>query len=491
VRNLTYMSVVVSLAGGIVLTYFFLHKNYVPVQRLVQAFVGKNGAYNNDGGNEFHFIQQSIHETLREMDKFTAQMKQQHHVLRSNFISRLLKGKLDSQVPLDEALTTYHMEPRSDDYAVMLLYLKERGSFFERVEGMEIGDKNMLLQFIITNVVEELANGKHRGYALEIDETFACLINFNAEDGGSREEQLLAIAREAQTFLQQRYHIHLTMSISGVHSSISGISQAYSEALDAMEYKLVIGTDEILAYPTIRRESGNDQPLGLYYPLAVEQQWMNSMKIGDLKRAKELLDDIIARNFNRQPALSIPLAKCLMFNLASTMIKTTSEIGDGQGLFLLGEPKSIEQLIGSESVKEMQSMLTDILEKVCKYTSDKRQQNIQQARQETLAGLVADVTAFIEEHYHDANLNISMIGDHMDMKATYVSKLFKDQTGAGLLEHINKVRIEKAKSMIAGQKRSVTDVAALVGFNDPNAFIRTFKKYEGITPGKYKEAVQS
>ncbi|MFE5321394.1 AraC family transcriptional regulator [Paenibacillus sp. NPDC056579] len=493
VRNLTYMSILISLAGGIVLTYFFLRKNYVPVRQLMQAVAGNNhnGGAVGEGGNEFHFIEQSIHKTLREMDKYTAQMKQQRHVLRSHFIGRLLKGKLDTSVPLDEALTAYHMQPLSDDYAVMLLYLKERGAFFESIQGMDIGDKDMLLQFIVTNVVEELANQKHRGYAVEIDETFACLINFRAGDGESREEELLRIAREAQQFLLQRYQIHLTLSISSVHSSMSGVSEAYSEALVAMEYKLVMGTDEILAYPTIRKESEADGPVGYYYPLAVEQQWMNAMKIGDLDRAKELLDDIIARNFNGHPPLSIPLAKCLLFNLASTMVKTTNEIGDGQGPFLRNHPKSIEQLLSCESVKEMQGMLTEMLEKVCSYTSDKRQQNIQQARQETLKGLVAEVTAYIEEHYHDANLNISMIGEHMDMKATYVSKLFKDQTGGGLLEFINKVRIEKAKSMIVEQKKSVTDVAALVGFNDPNAFIRTFKKYEGITPGKYKEAIQA
>jgi two-component system response regulator YesN len=33
----------------------------------------------------------------------------------------------------------------------------------------------------------------------------------------------------------------------------------------------------------------------------------------------------------------------------------------------------------------------------------------------------------------------------------------------------------------------VGEAAACVGFNDVNAFIRIFKKVEGITPGKYKE----
>ncbi|MBE1446652.1 AraC-like DNA-binding protein [Paenibacillus sp. OAS669] len=487
VRNLTYMSILISLLGGITLTYFFLRKNYVPVRQLVQAFAGKSAVSMSEGGNEFHYIEQSIQNTLREMDKFTAQMRQQRQVLKSNFIVKLLKGKLDSQVPVDEALTAYHMQPLSDSYAVMLLYVKERGPFFERIQGMETGDKHMLLQFIVANVVEELVNRQHRGYVAEIDETFACLINFNPKDDNGRLEQLFQIVGEAQAFLLERYQIHMTLSISGIHGSLNGIAQAYSEALDAMEYKLVMGNSDILAYPMLRQETGQDDNAGYYYPLSVEQQWMNAMKIGDLSRAKQTLEEIIERNFYRQPALSIPLAKCLMFNLASTMIKTTQEIGSGQGPFLRNNPVSVERLLSCETVKEMQVELIGMLEKVCKYTSDKRQQNIQQARQEALRELVDSVVAFIEEHYHDVNLNITMIGDHLDMKPAYVSKLFKDQTGGGLLDYINKVRIEKAKAMIVEQKKSISDVSVLVGFNDPNAFIRTFKKYEGITPGKFKE----
>ncbi|WP_197080917.1 helix-turn-helix transcriptional regulator [Gordoniibacillus kamchatkensis] len=68
-----------------------------------------------------------------------------------------------------------------------------------------------------------------------------------------------------------------------------------------------------------------------------------------------------------------------------------------------------------------------------------------------------------------------------------MSKLFKDHTGEGLLDFINKTRIEAAKRLIAAKNSHVNEIAGSVGFNDVNAFIRTFKKYEGITPGKYKE----
>lgn len=44
--------------------------------------------------------------------------------------------------------------------------------------------------------------------------------------------------------------------------------------------------------------------------------------------------------------------------------------------------------------------------------------------------------------------------------------------------------------MIQQQRLTVNEAAEKSGFNDVGTFIRTFKKIEGITPGKYKETIE-
>ncbi|MNP84600.1 HTH-type transcriptional activator RhaR [compost metagenome] len=68
-----------------------------------------------------------------------------------------------------------------------------------------------------------------------------------------------------------------------------------------------------------------------------------------------------------------------------------------------------------------------------------------------------------------------------------MSKLFKEQTGETLPDYINKVRLEQAKVLLRDDKLSISDAAVRVGYLNSNALIRSFKKYEGVTPGKYKE----
>jgi two-component system response regulator YesN len=490
IRNLTYMSIIISLLGGIALTYFFSRKNYIPVRRLVQTLSGKAEMAGSDGYNEFRFIEQAVGHTLVEMAKMMSEGKKQHHILRSNFIGRLLKGKLNEQIPVAESLVTFNMRFASDDFAVILLYVQESASFHERIQEMGSAEPQQLMQFIITNVMEELAAQQHQGFVVELEETLVCLINFSLEAADGRMKELSRIARDTQLFLMSKYHVGLTLSISGIHSGFTGISQAYLEALDAMEYKLVMGSKEILSYEEIHQnEAAEASDTIYYYPLQVELQLINYVKIGDFEKAKQTLDDIIERNFNRT-FMSVTIARCLMLNLVSTMIKTIIELGDIQDSVLVQNPrrieKQIERLTACDTIQEMQLQMTGFLEKVCEYTSNKRQQNIQQSRQRVMDERIQQILDYIHANYKDSNLNISMIGSHFDMKPAYLSKLFKDHTSEGLLDSINKTRIAAAKTLLDSHK-NVSDVAVCVGFNDVNAFIRTFKKYEGITPGKYKE----
>jgi len=49
------------------------------------------------------------------------------------------------------------------------------------------------------------------------------------------------------------------------------------------------------------------------------------------------------------------------------------------------------------------------------------------------------------------------------------------------------VRIEKAKELLTVGGKSVQEVTYLTGYENPNTFIRIFKRYSGITPGRYRE----
>lgn len=54
---------------------------------------------------------------------------------------------------------------------------------------------------------------------------------------------------------------------------------------------------------------------------------------------------------------------------------------------------------------------------------------------------------------------------------------------------ISKVRIMKSKELLSSTSLNIKEIAEATGFISSTVFISTFKKYEGITPGQYKQVL--
>ncbi|WP_135555519.1 helix-turn-helix domain-containing protein [Paenibacillus cymbidii] len=484
-RNTTVLGLTFSLMAGLVLVWLFIRRNYSPIRSLIGSLRVEPNAAAAKETNEYRLIQGVISHTLSEQEKMNFRLQQQNTMLRSNFLGKLLRGKLDEQPALDDALASYGMSFSGDQFAVILFYLEDYAAYFASLGDMREGDKEKLLALVVFNVTEELANRNSRSYMTETGDMFACLVNVGGDD---REKGAMRrIAEEARSFLRKHYQIEMTVSVSRIHSTVLGIAQAYREALDAMEYKMITGDGSVIAFEDIRAASGQMPHASFYYPVQVEQTLINYVKIGEYEKAKITLDEVIARNIGA-PAVSVPLAKCLMFNVINTMIRAVSELGGMDHERLSTNAVAVESLLHCQTIPEMQTSINRFLQEVCDFTNEKKRLQQQTVRQQQLHKLSEDIKTFVERRYDDPNMNITMVGEHFRMKYTYLSKLFKDETGIGLLDYMNRVRIDKAKEHLLREGVAVHEAASRVGYNDVNVFIRAFKKQTGLTPGQFKEA---
>lgn len=91
-------------------------------------------------------------------------------------------------------------------------------------------------------------------------------------------------------------------------------------------------------------------------------------------------------------------------------------------------------------------------------------------------------------HIHlnlEAPLTLNGIAVDLDVNPSYLSRVFKEETGMNLIDYIQHKRIEEAKLYLHRGTKSVTEIAFLVGFNDVNYFSRVFKKLTSVTPRQY------
>lgn len=474
VKTLIYISIALSLLIGGIMTFLMLKRNYDPISKLIRSLSTRSSISFMEGSNEYGYLQAALNDTFTEKEKIGQRLEQHRDTIRSHFLQGLLKGSLERNVPIHESLAVHNMALATSHYAVLLFQVDHYG----KLESSELSSSEKIkhAQFIIMNVAEEVVGIKHQAFSTELDNLQACIINFKQSPEVDEVED---IAEQVKSFMLDHFHVHLTIAISRIHQELAGIPVAYQEALSALEYRMVMGSGEIIRYKDLP-DAGAGHESSYYYPLHVEQQLINLVKIGDYEQSKAMIDEIIEINVS-DASLSVPLAKCLMFDLISTMLKTIDEMGASNKREFMNQVNPIDRLTACTTIKEMSVQIGDVLKQVC--------QSIQNDRKQEHNQLSQQIIAYVKTNFSSADLNITMIGDVFDLTPSYLSKQFKAQTGEALLELINKTRIEEAKKLLLVQSSSIVEIARRVGYDDINTFNRIFKKYEGITPGKYKDIV--
>ncbi|MDO4632566.1 MAG: AraC family transcriptional regulator [Eubacteriales bacterium] len=95
------------------------------------------------------------------------------------------------------------------------------------------------------------------------------------------------------------------------------------------------------------------------------------------------------------------------------------------------------------------------------------------------------VLEFMEENYRN-QITLQQLSDTVSMSPKYFCRFFNEMTHQKPMEYLNRQRIEQACSELSTTDDSITEIAYRSGFNDLSYFIRIFKKYKGVTPGRYQ-----
>ncbi|WP_256760986.1 response regulator [Cohnella sp. WQ 127256] len=100
--------------------------------------------------------------------------------------------------------------------------------------------------------------------------------------------------------------------------------------------------------------------------------------------------------------------------------------------------------------------------------------------------IIRDVKQFVKQHI-DKDLRLQTVAAGVHLNATYLSQLFKSETGMNYSEYVSEARMERAKSLLATTRLKIYDVARLSGHQSPKHFMLVFKQQVGLTAGDYRD----
>lgn len=103
---------------------------------------------------------------------------------------------------------------------------------------------------------------------------------------------------------------------------------------------------------------------------------------------------------------------------------------------------------------------------------------------------VQNIITYIEQNYqHD--LHLDQLASHLHLNKYYLAKIFKEVTGATIINYLQQRRVNEAKIIFLTEPdKSVTEVSYEVGFKHPAHFSRLFKQQVKCTAEQYRRSVQ-
>jgi len=106
------------------------------------------------------------------------------------------------------------------------------------------------------------------------------------------------------------------------------------------------------------------------------------------------------------------------------------------------------------------------------------------------SAIVARAKAFIQANA-DEPITLTQVAAHVHVSRFYFCKLFRKETGLTLTDHIARVRLEKAKSLLSDPRLRISEIVFASGFGSIQQFNSVFKQIVGVSPTAYRVTLQN
>lgn len=132
------------------------------------------------------------------------------------------------------------------------------------------------------------------------------------------------------------------------------------------------------------------------------------------------------------------------------------------------------------TLEQATALFHEMLRKYCLLVKNNSIKDYSYFVQRVITRIESDLTADQSLKTHAAILNVS---------SSYLSSLFRKETGMTLTEYANQKRIEHGIFLLNSTKLQIQTIAELCGLSDINYFSKLFKKQIGVTPTEYRKSL--
>ncbi len=419
--------------------------------------------------DEFELIGNSVREVMEKNQSLETIVTSQHEQLKTLFMLHLFHGRMNEREIAEELKDHQYTRDWGSLYVLAIQ--------FDQLDSREYTrkDKDLLL-FSVNQIVSEVIDAEKQLTPTVIDSKTQATI-FICPDKNYGQHQLLInqYAETIQKTVKEIFNLSISIGVSRPFDQLTETSEALAQGIEALKYRLKIGKESIIFYESVS-EIINNSEIKTYFPKMLENQLFDCIKLGESEKAKETLHQLLADLFkhNQNPhELEVNIMRFLndLMSLRQVMGMDTLVMEDHKTIYqAISEMKTSEEIelfVKNRMVYPMIDTVTERTDSQYKSISEKM--------------------IHIIQNEYDTDLSLDLLASRLHYNKNYLSSIFKKEFKQSFSEYLSLYRFEMAKKWLTETNMSVKEISEKLQYNNSQNFIRSFRKIEGTTPGKYRE----
>lgn len=423
-------------------------------------------------------IRQLLDKTRLEMDAerrkhedrqhLQAQLNQSLPLLKERFLERLSALGL-GPAEIAERFAFFGLPPLAPECVIMVADIDDFGGRERRAGEPWDGRDEEFMRFAAYNIFGEIADRESLLHFRTREGRMAAIV------GGTGEAELceaaFRIAEEIRHLIERYLRFTVTFGVGRACDSASSLPMAYKSAVAALDYRFLLGKNRVIGIFDVEGRSAAS-PL----PADWERRLASALKTGTLQEAHGYIEEGV-----RALKLALmPIESCLVSvqRTMLTLFQAMQELDIELPADTI-DPKAMLDVYRFKTLDEIEDRLKEIVRLMMTAIRDNRHHLANRQ--------VRRAVAYIESHYAREKLTLQEVCRHVTMSTSYFSQIFKQVTGDTFIEYLTGVRMAKAKELLKSTDFKFYEIAAQVGYADPNYFSILFKKQTGLSPKDYRE----
>lgn len=391
--------------------------------------------------------------------------------LQSDLMNDLLQGKRMPSDKLEEQLQLLEIPLALGQKIVMMLVrYRERLSDYNSYEVS-------LMEYAISNMATEtFSESFDTWYCRDVHEylVFALIPKENGEQDDHEwvSYELKRLANQFQMDVQRYLNMHVSV--------LSGYTGTFPHDVQQMYNNLLL---------LFGKRFGNDKELPVY--IADQDELVNISILASLYEPPLLIHLMEAGHWD---AVEDKL-RAIMHELETQWSESSEQLTEAFFSIFTAfsyiahkSGVSLANVIGSEYGRGKELQPTRTVHHLKEWTTsvlDTFRQNAMKEIRSARTSAVKDAQKFVMMNL-SSDPSVQMISDMLGMHPAYLSRLYKLETGENISEFINRKKMERAAQLLKGSTLKIYEISIEVGYQNPNYFIKVFKKHFGTTPQEYR-----